>query len=42
MNESVVIIGAGVGGLSLSALLAQQGIPSTIYEKSNKIGGRTS
>jgi protoporphyrinogen oxidase len=42
MDESVVIIGAGVGGLSLSALLAQQGIRSTIYEKSNKIGGRTS
>lgn len=41
MTGSVVIIGAGVGGLSLSALLAQQGIPSTIYEKSQKIGGRT-
>ncbi len=42
MTESVVIIGAGVGGLSLSALLAQQGIRSKIYEKSAKIGGRTS
>jgi len=41
MNSSVAIIGAGVSGLTLGALLTKKGIGCTIYEKSNKVGGRT-
>ena len=41
MTNTVHIIGAGVGGLSLGALLAYSGNQVNIYEKSNKTGGRT-
>ncbi len=41
MNE-VVIIGAGVSGLSTASLLAKEKIPVRIFEKSSKVGGRTS
>lgn len=37
----VVIIGAGVSGLSTGALLANEGIPVRIFERSSKVGGRT-
>ena len=41
MNTSVAIIGAGVSGLTLGALLTKKGVGCTVYEKSNKVGGRT-
>lgn len=41
MNE-VVVIGAGVSGLSTAALLVKENIPVRIFEKSSKVGGRTS
>jgi len=41
MDNKVVIIGAGVSGLTLSAMLSKKNILSTIYEKSGKVGGRT-
>ena len=41
MPDTVHIIGAGVGGLSLAALLTNAGHPVEMYEKSNKTGGRT-
>lgn len=41
MNSNVTIIGAGVGGLTLGALLSKEGIDCTIYEKFGKVGGRT-
>ena len=41
MPDTVHIIGAGVGGLSLGALLTNAGYPVEIYEKSDKTGGRT-
>ena len=41
MPDTVHIIGAGVGGLSLGALLTHAGCAVEIYEKSSKTGGRT-
>ena len=41
MNQNVTIIGAGVGGLTMGALLAKEGIRTTTYEKYGKVGGRT-
>lgn len=41
MNQKVTIIGAGVGGLTLGALLSKGNIPVSIYEKYGKVGGRT-
>ena len=40
--SKVLIIGAGVSGLSTAALLANENISSIIYEKSSSVGGRTS
>lgn len=39
--KDVVIVGAGVSGLSLGSLLAKDGINVTIYEKMDRVGGRT-
>ncbi|MGI8386153.1 phytoene desaturase family protein [Robertmurraya sp. P23] len=36
----VAIIGGGIGGLTTALLLSQKGINVTIYEKSDKLGGR--
>lgn len=36
------VVGAGIGGLSIAALLVHSGIPVTVFEKSDKVGGRTS
>lgn len=38
-QQSVVIIGAGVGGLFLGAMLAKEGLKVTIVEKNATIGG---
>lgn len=40
MNKKVIVIGAGVGGLSVAALLAKKGYEVKILEKNNDIGGR--
>jgi len=42
MPSKILIIGAGVSGLSTAALLAHENIDCTIYEKSSQVGGRTS
>lgn len=39
--KSVVVVGAGVSGLSSAALLAKEGRPVVIYEKDQRVGGRT-
>lgn len=39
--KSVCIIGAGIGGLSIAALLAKSGVGVTVFEKASKVGGRT-
>ncbi|MXV52429.1 NAD(P)-binding protein [Pedobacter sp. HMF7647] len=40
MNNTVLVIGAGVSGLYAAALLAEKGYAVTILEASNRIGGR--
>lgn len=40
MGKNAVIIGAGIGGLAVSALLAKEGHNITIVEKNDQIGGR--
>ena len=42
MDENKIsVIGAGVGGLTIASLLAKNGHDVQIFEKMNKIGGRT-
>ena len=36
----VVIIGAGIGGITAATLLAQQGLHVTVLEKNSRPGGR--
>jgi phytoene desaturase len=40
MKDSVVVIGAGVGGLAAAAHLARQGLQVTVVEKQRSPGGR--
>ncbi|MBC7252262.1 MAG: FAD-dependent oxidoreductase, partial [Anaerolineae bacterium] len=40
--KSVLIIGAGVGGIATAARLAQQGYAVTVLEKNDRPGGRAS
>jgi phytoene desaturase len=42
MSRSVIIIGAGPGGLASAMLLAKAGVDVTILEKQPRVGGRTS
>ena len=41
MHDDVIIIGAGIGGLSIGALLTKEGHSVRILEKSSHLGGRT-
>jgi monoamine oxidase len=41
-KDHVIVIGAGVAGLAAGGVLADQGIPFTILEARNRIGGRIS
>ena len=38
--KKVIIIGGGIGGLGLAALLAKQGYQVDLFEKNEKLGGR--
>ncbi len=42
MKENVIVIGAGIGGLSCAALLAHGGYEVTVLEKNSYIGGACS
>jgi 1-hydroxy-2-isopentenylcarotenoid 3,4-desaturase len=39
-KPSVIIVGAGIGGLSEACLLAKQGYKVTVFEKNSSLGGR--
>ena len=41
-NTSVIVIGAGIGGITTAAKLAQRGYQVTVIEKCNQPGGRFS
>lgn len=41
-EQSVAIIGGGVAGVAAAVRLAEAGIPSVLYEKSARLGGRAS
>ncbi len=38
-DESVVVIGAGIAGLTSAALLAHEGVPVTLLESHSQVGG---
>jgi phytoene dehydrogenase-like protein len=38
--ESVIVIGAGIGGMAAAAHLAKRGLPVTVIEKNPRPGGR--
>ncbi|WP_096155184.1 phytoene desaturase family protein [Bacillus sp. FJAT-45066] len=40
MTKTVVIVGAGIGGMISALLLRKEGFEVTIYEKESKLGGR--
>jgi monoamine oxidase len=39
-DANVVIVGAGLGGLSCAYRLMRHGVPSTVYESRDRVGGR--
>jgi protoporphyrinogen oxidase len=41
LTKKAIIIGAGISGLCLGAILVKHGIDVEIYEKMSKVGGRT-
>ncbi len=40
MNQKAIVIGAGLGGLAVSSLLASQGYSVTVFEKNTTHGGK--
>jgi phytoene desaturase len=42
MERSVIIVGAGPGGLASAMLLAHAGVEVDVYERLDRVGGRTS
>ena len=41
LSSKVLIIGAGVSGLSTAALLVNENISCKVFEKFSEVGGRT-
>ena len=39
MNKYAIIIGGGIGGLFIGAILSHEGIKVTVIEKNHNIGG---
>ena len=42
MGRRIVVVGAGIGGVSAAALLARAGEDVTVVEKNDNAGGRAS
>jgi phytoene dehydrogenase-like protein len=42
MSEKVIVIGAGLAGLSAALTLQEAGIDVQVHESSNRVGGRVS
>jgi phytoene desaturase len=40
-KKKIIIVGAGPGGLSTGMILSSKGYDVHIYEKDNKVGGRS-
>lgn len=40
MNKNIAVIGAGIAGLTAAYYLKKQGYTVTVYEASNRVGGR--
>ncbi len=40
MVRDAIVVGGGVGGLTTAALLTQKGLDVTVFEKSDRLGGR--
>ncbi len=40
LSKKVIIVGGGIGGLSMSCLLAKKGYEVALYEKEERLGGR--
>ncbi len=40
MNRSALVVGGGIGGIQAAMDLAFQGLPVTLVEKTNRLGGR--
>ena len=39
-DRNVLVIGGGIAGVTAALELAEMGIPSTIVERENRLGGR--
>src|SRR5437667_11466528 len=39
MNHEVVVVGAGLGGLTAAALLAARGVDVCLFERQSRVGG---
>lgn len=40
-GKKVIVVGAGPGGLTSAMILAHRGFSVTVYEKEERVGGRT-
>ena len=41
LSKKIIVIGAGISGLSTAALLTKENVSVHVFEKSAKVGGRT-
>lgn len=41
MEGEVIILGAGVSGLSTASMLAREGVRVRVFESASRVGGRT-